>query len=1380
MPPLRGADRTVAVDVPRFWLALGADAKVDDHGFLRDSPRSGARAKVLSTADLDRPGAVMLVGEPGMGKTTSLQALVACLRTRRSPDEEVQLVDLGATGQEARLRESVFGTPEHARWRAGDGILHLLLDGLDEARLRVETVADLLVAGMEEADRSRLRLVVACRSGDRHRAFEERLAELFGKDAFAVFELLPLRRKDVAAIADDAGVPSAAFLREVDRQDVRALAARPITLRLLLSAAAGGQGLAGGPIELYHNGCRAWAAEHDEDRRRGVTAGRLDVGARLAVAERIAAAVVLSGRGVHADERSVADDDHVSLVALTGGAELRDGAVPDAVAVDEAAVRETLGTALFMARAHGRFAFVHQTVAEFLAASYLATRMRPAQMLDLVTLREGDGLTLVPQLREVVRWLCGLSPEILLAVLAIDPEVALDGDLSSLPLEHAAAVVDGLLRVSLRSPERRELVRRLRHPGMEEQLAAVLDDRSAAPQRRQRAIALAVTRRLSGLTGRIADLALDPAEPPELRAAAAGALGEGPLWLAEPDPPLAPDAVRLRLRPLALGTVDAPDTVRGAALRALLFDLVEPEEAFAALTPQPGGRPRLLADDWQLSHTIFELPDDRWRVAALDWVVGLPYAHRPSDPLFASVEELLIDSWEDRDDPAVHAALVRLVTRLLGGGRLLVTGQALRDETDWPAGSTAPVRDMLRDRDGRRALVRALIGALADGRIEAAAVAGSTPPLLDAGDRAWLDEQVAGAEQDGAGRAAWRRLAEALDARERRPPPARPRPVPPGAPPLDVAALVADDLARFDAGDLDAFWRLGEHLALDEDDPLAPGPWAVRSNLRRFPGWARLDEATRERVVDAAWRFLHEKDPQADGWLMSGLPWAPAMAGLRALHVLGTDLVVRLGNEVWERWAPVIMTWPRGALDGLQIEMFPTLCLVAAPSAGTDAFLEALDRAAAQSGRAWPLDRLYLFSHELLGEVVLRLERPLLDRVCDPRWPPLARGAALVFLLLHESEQARATAGTLLDADALTDPRGRAAQLELAQALVERTDDASWSSVWPLLTADAAFGHELLRRLSRGDRPAGGRLGPEAVIALVAWLDSHPPTADELRRWSEATTADRWQPAWVARTVTQLANTGTPAALDALGRLPGDWRWERDRARELVRRARWRPPQPADVVRLGADRARRWVLTDAELREVLVEALGRAQAALQAATPAAADLWDTTARRPKRENEISDWLARWLKGDLRGRGIVIGREVQIRPGPGGKMGDAGDLVVDAVAAERTPGADVVTVTIEVKGCWHRGVETALRAQLVERYLLAAGRRQGIYVVAWFPPGPWDAADRRRRDARRDLDELRALLAAQAQAAGAACDVEVDAVVLDCSPTVPRHTTDSRA
>lgn len=1352
----------MAVDVPRFWLVHGSKADVYDQGFLRSHPKVAASGYVITTRDLDRQGCAILLGAPGMGKTTSLVAAAAEIAIR-CPGDTVRLVDLGATGQEERLRQSVFGTTAYLDWRAGDGILHLLLDGFDEARLRVETVADLLLEGLDQADRARLHLVIACRSGARHQYFEQRLAELFGAEAFAVFDLLPLRRDDVAAIAADAGVPAEPFLWQVDRNDVSVLAARPITLRFLLSVAADERGLSGGPTELYDNGCRAWAAEHDEDRRFGVAAGGLDVGSRLAIAARIAAAVVLSGRvGVHVDARSSADEDDVPLTALTGGREVRSGAIEDVVAVDEAAIRETLGTGLFTARGHGRFVFVHQTVAEFLAASYMATRMRPQQMLDLVTLRIGERIALVPQLQEVAQWLCGLSADTFLSMLDIDPEVALASDLTALPAEQAVWLVDALLGHRLRGAAVRGLPDGLRHPGLHHQLEAVLIDRRAPAERRETAIELAAIMGLSSLAERIVDLALDEEEPLSLRVAATASVGWSSL---RPDlrPNFVADGVRRRLRSLALGATEVPDELRSIAL-AVVFDLVSPEELFSVL---------------DANHGLLKRPELRLRLPGglhghglaigLDWAAGQSYVHRPSDPLFGLVEDLMVHGWEERHDPEVFAALVRLVQGLLGSGRLLISSRRMREETEEPVHAEWHVNDVFRDRAGRRALVRALLPAVADGRVEAATVAGSTPPLLDPEDLSWLEGRTdRDVHEQGE---AWGHLARALRARASlgSPPRSRAATVAPGEPPLDVVALVEAELDRFDAGDLDAFWRLGEHLALDQDDPLRPRPWAFRSDLRSFPGWARLDEARQQQVVVAARRFLEEKDPDADGWFAPGLPWAPGSAGVRALRLLGTDIAPELDPAVWERWAPAIMGWPRASLDELGWAVMPVICLIKAPFTARDALLSVVDRAVAEQGRPWPLEQYWPFGKKYVRQGVELIESPLLERVRDSSWPPIARGAVLDFLLSSESEEAIASAAALLAPSMLAEDRPRAALLAFAQAFVERTADASWTFVWPLFLADPGFGRELIHRLSTRKRVRRGQLTLEQIVDLVEWMDRHPPTADERHRWSWTTTASEpWATGWVSAGVRMLARTGTEAALEAIERLPGEWGMYRDMASDIVRRANWQPPEPADVVRLGADRARRWVVTDAELREVLLEALARAQAALQAATPAAADLWDSVARRPKQENEISDWLQRWLLGDLRRRGIVIGREVQIRPGPRGKMGESGDLVVEAIAGERTDGADTVTVTIEVKGCWHPEVRDALRHQLVERYLLPTARQQGIYVVAWFPPSQWDTTDYRRRAASPELNDLRALLAGQAAEVSASCGVEVDAVVLDCS------------
>ena len=82
--------------------------------------------------------------------------------------------------------------------------------------------------------------------------------------------------------------------------------------------------------------------------------------------------------------------------------------------------------------------------------------------------------------------------------------------------------------------------------------------------------------------------------------------------------------------------------------------------------------------------------------------------------------------------------------------------------------------------------------------------------------------------------------------------------------------------------------------------------------------------------------------------------------------------------------------------------------------------------------------------------------------------------------------------------------------------------------------------------------------------------------------------------------------------------------------------------------------------------------------------------------KPADENTLSRFLLGHLSERLRNRGIVINREVEVRPG------EETDLHIVALSKEK---ADEVqfTVIVEVKGCWHRELDTAMETQLVRRY-----------------------------------------------------------------------------
>lgn len=258
--------------------------------------------------------------------------------------------------------------------------------------------------------------------------------------------------------------------------------------------------------------------------------------------------------------------------------------------------------------------------------------------------------------------------------------------------------------------------------------------------------------------------------------------------------------------------------------------------------------------------------------------------------------------------------------------------------------------------------------------------------------------------------------------------------------------------------------------------------------------------------------------------------------------------------------------------------------------------------------------------------------------------------------------------------------------------------------------------------------------------------------------------------------VTALEARGTESACVELLRLANTipeesiWlRWCYYGARANKRRKAWVSPIPQIVLGLVARGEARLVQTVADLQEVVLESLGRLQVHLtQRTLPRVEDLWHwegsdpkRQAFRPKDEAALSDYIACWLRDDLTGKRIVIGRELQPR------RGQRTDIDVTAVAAATAGGpASELKVVIEVKGCWHAEVRNAAETQLVADYLRPNGLSHGIYLVGWFVCPQWavpknELNSQTLEDARREVADL------VAPFDGRAHPERVRAFVLDC-------------
>jgi len=149
---------------------------------------------------------------------------------------------------------------------------------------------------------------------------------------------------------------------------------------------------------------------------------------------------------------------------------------------------------------------------------------------------------------------------------------------------------------------------------------------------------------------------------------------------------------------------------------------------------------------------------------------------------------------------------------------------------------------------------------------------------------------------------------------------------------------------------------------------------------------------------------------------------------------------------------------------------------------------------------------------------------------------------------------------------------------------------------------------------------------------------------------------------------------------------------------------------------------------------------------------AVSDLWDNRGNAqhpeywPKDEPHLSDYVARHLEQDLGPtRGIIVNREVRIR------RGEHTDIHIDAVQpGEAGQAINLIKAIVEVKGCWHSELETAMESQLVSWYLQDNQCPNGLYLVGWFMCKKWSDKDyRKKQTSGYSLQEARSHFAGRA-------------------------------
>jgi hypothetical protein len=1171
----------------RYWYSEGSDLPLDHLGFLAD-PRG--RWSEVMYPNLARLGALkdvsclVLLGEPGLGKSITVREHIKVLRSDPETLHTVVHYDLKDFGSELSLTRNLFDADPLRAWTQGEGTLELYLDSVDEGLLNVEALAGFLVQELMKLDRKRLQLRLVCRPAVWPKSLENELQRLWPRGT-GVYRLTPLTRADVELAAKSHGVMEADFIDSIRRSFAVSFARKPLTLKMLLQVYSKEGGLPESITDLYQLGILALASEFNVSRVEKLKIGSLTAHQRVAVSERVAAVSILCNRRViHVrPDTGFFEEGELSGKDLYGNESFQ----TSAITVNTRTLREALDTGVFRWRSAGRAEWDHLSYAEYLTASYLSRHNVPTATMKRMIMTTVDGQTRVaPQLKEMAAWVAMLVPEFRAYILRVDPLVLLGSDVTRL----SPADRKGLVGAALSLPDE-DLwslnlsighLGALDHPAIAEQLRPYLTDRNKSGHLRRFTMEAVRDCRVN-LDAELLAIASDGTEAAHLRSHAVSVLAE-----------IGQEATRKKLVVVLETSLDGDDNdeIKGWVLLAVWPDHLNPASLFRHLTKPKNdhfaGSYRMflhrLAESIHTQLPISAVP------LAIQWIDSQPREQVP-DALSGVQDAIIVHAWNSltKDSSKVAESLARVVANRVSDFEQILRG---RDFDSHLKDFSQVIKS---DTNKRRALIRALIREFAsrgldrdylfrssvvfdedvdwliseipslspvelDVVLRGLTVAPRSPAVLAAISRGLMAGTLPAsftaivfvefgsaeykAQRSSHAQYLWyQRRHELRRNRKLKPTPAE---------------RVAHDLAQIEAGKRDWWTALVQDLTLTDTSTYYD---VDGKPIPELPGWLSAEPSTQRRILNAAREFALTFQPQPDEFVgKSSFPSSltAAYQALLLVGVLDRNFLSQQDAVFWSRWLPFLLWYPF-SMDDAGNELI-VLAAEKARSHLPNAVLlmtrgdqHNVSRCIRKLQSIWASD-----VEDILAGAIARVG-------LTAEW---TRGAIEELASRKNEVVVQHLVAAATNHDGAPTEQGVYAAAMLMRYVPERV----WANAWPRMTqGDEDFGRKLVESLASGRNSNFFSLLKEDQLAdLFIWTAlRYPPSEDPKHEGAYSVTL-RDEMADFRNAIPQyLASLGTPESIKQLAR-----------ARRAVPEADWLKYyesmlEPMHIVWLGCQQNRR-------------------------------------------------------------------------------------------------------------------------------------------------------------------------------------------------------------
>lgn len=1351
----------------RFWCQPTDRFEFDHRGYLYDPDSSMGsiyNPEIVPFAKIADTKCLALLGEPGIGKSTTLETEYNILNAQiKTEGNDTVLLDLRAYGSEDRLIDNIFNNPKFISWIKGTHNLHIFLDSLDECLLKISNISSILLSELRNYPIERLNLCIACRTADWPLYLKNGLIAIWGEENFKSYELLPLRRIDVSEAAKTEGFDPDEFLNLIESLDVVPLAIKPVTLEFLINIYRKEGKFPSKKVDLYHQGCRILCEEPNQARRDIKLTGNLTPDMRLIIAARIAAVTMFSNRfaiWTGLDRGDVPVED-VKISELTGGSENIQG---NKLEISDSEIQEAISTGLFTSRGDNHMGWSHQTYAEFLAGWYLFKHeMTTDQIMNLLIHPIDPHKKLIPQLHETAAWIASFSPNIFREIINIDPEVLLRSDVTTLAEDERKILVNILLKhydegklLDVNWGIRKEF-KKLYYTGLDDDLKPYMSKKEKGLVVRRVAINISQACELKSLAKGLLDIALDSTDDYHIRTHAAAAVST-----------LGDNEVTLQLKPLVFKNVvdDIFDDLKGYALIALWPNQISIAELFSGLTPRK--RPEYSGSyfSFMVSHCAQKLNPD-------DLPFALEYIHRNLNEFTTHYiyiyREIMLKAVEYLENTSILDEFTKIVFM-----RLKNHHDIFDNAYDEEIRNT-----FLNNAKKRHLLIERLIHLFSEYEHLHSITILSQTPLLDEKDFYWMLEHALAPQSDIQINKQWAKLiretinwknphhldllllacqkSEIIENEFSK----EFKPIELESPeaqelidyykkeqeivskgrnkPLSIAAspeFISKRLEQFENGNLDSWWILNDEMIHDAYNKGQNSNFD--SDLTKLPLWEIIEQPLKLRILDTAKEYILKYIPAINLWLSDNRYYHPSLSGYRAIRLIYQQDVQSLSNynkEIWKKWAHSILAFPSfneaDEDQNIQKQIVEQIYRQA-PDEIILALLGLIDKEN-KNDSFHSINKLLGLIYKCLDE---KLTKRLLEKMKEPTMNPTCMGSIMSFLLESNVNEVKDYAQSILN-DYLLRGNGKDKAIVSASYLLTFGDTSTWPLVLSTIQTDPEFGKELFNYLTTYRSDSENlitKLNEENLADLFLWLVNIYPYGGDSEYFSGHISHLEYLRDSILRF---LKDKGTIEACNELKRIEKElptlnWiKWIVYEAQQIMRQRTWVPPKPEEILKVASNNKLRLIQNGSQLLDVIIESLIRLEHKLQGETPAAIDLWDEKSKnkyQPKDENSFSDYVKRHFNDDLKEKGIISNREVQIRRGRG-SSGENTDIHIDAVIKDSNDIAfDVITVIIECKGSWNKDLYTAMNNQLVQRYMKDNTCNDGLYLVGWYNCKQWDDED----------------------------------------------------